>query len=124
MDCVFCKIAEGSIPSKKIYEDELVMVIMDNDPTVDGHALVIPKNHYTDYKDLDKEILDHILKIADKIGLKITEKLNSKALTFLVNYGDSQKVKHFHLHLLPDYGSDTVFKTKRTMEENFEIITK
>lgn len=124
MDCIFCKIAEGSIPSKKIYEDDLVMVIMDNNPTVDAHALVIPKKHYTDYKALDQEILNHILKTADKIGSKITDKLKSTGLTFLVNYGDSQKVKHFHLHLLPDYGSDTIYKTKRTIEENYEQIIK
>lgn len=124
MDCIFCKIANGSIPSKIVYEDELVCVIMDNNPTVDGHALVIPKKHYTDYKELDKEILDHILKIADKIGTQITEKLNSTGLTFLVNYGDRQKVKHFHLHLLPDYGPETVYKLKRTIDENYELITK
>jgi histidine triad (HIT) family protein len=124
MDCIFCKIANGEIPSNKIYEDDLVMVIMDTNPTVDGHALVIPKKHYTDYLALDKDILDHILKVGNEVGTHITKKLNSKSLTFLVNYGDAQKVKHFHLHLLPDYGPDTVYKLKRTITENYELIMK
>lgn len=124
MECIFCKIAKKEIPSKILYEDDLVMVIMDAEPTVDGHALVIPKKHYTDYLALDKEILTHILKIADQESSHIMKKLDSKAMSFLVNYGERQKVKHFHLHLLPDYGPETVNVLKRTTEENYQLIMK
>ena len=101
MDCIFCKIANGEIPGKKIYEDELVMVIMDINPIVDGHMLIIPKKHYTDYIELDNEITTHIYDIAKKMGNLIIEKLDKKSVTLLVNYGDDQQVKHYHLHLLP-----------------------
>ena len=50
-DCIFCKIIKGEIPSKKIYEDELVIAILDIDPNGEGHTLIIPKKHYTDYKE-------------------------------------------------------------------------
>lgn len=121
MDCIFCKIANGEIPSKILFEDELVVVIMDANPTVDGHSLIIPKKHYTDYQELDNEILTHIFEVAKKIGPKIMEKLGAKSLTLLVNYGDDQKIKHFHLHLLPDFGIRESTTTK-TSEEIFAIL--
>ena len=66
MDCIFCKIIDGEIPSKKVYEDELVIVIMDVNPDSNGHMLVIPKKHYVDFKELDTSILIHINDIAKK----------------------------------------------------------
>ncbi len=121
MDCIFCKIANGEIPSKILFEDDFVVVIMDTNPTVNGHSLIIPKKHYTDYQELDQEILTHIFDIAKTIGPKIMEKLGAKSLTLLVNYGDDQKIKHFHLHLLPDFGIRESAATKTT-EEIFAIL--
>ena len=116
MDCIFCKIANGKIPSKKIFEDDLVMVIMDANPSVDGHTLIIPKKHYTDYQELNNEMTTHIFNVAQKIGPKIMEKLNAKSLTLLINYGLDQQVKHFHLHLLPDFGTRDSSATKTNDE--------
>ena len=103
MDCIFCKIVNGEIPSKKIYEDDKVIAIMDVNPVVDGHVLIIPKEHIEDYTKLNNELLLHIYNIAQKLANEIMSKLNSRGITLTVNYGDSQIVKHFHLHLLPDY---------------------
>ena len=122
MDCIFCKIAKKELASNVLYEDNEVIVIMDISPTVDGHTLIIPKKHYTDYTELDTNILNHIFEVAKKISPILMEKLNTKSITFLINYGDDQKVKHFHLHLLPDLSSKA-FKPQRTVEENFKIIT-
>lgn len=119
MDCIFCKIAKGEIPSKKIFEDDLVMVIMDANPSVDGHVLIIPKKHYTDYQELDSNITTHIFEVAKKIGPKIMQKLNAESLTLLINYGEDQKVKHFHMHLLPNFGTRDSIATK----PNDEIYT-
>ena len=102
-DCIFCKIVDGEIPSKRIYEDDKVIAIMDANPVVDGHVLIIPKKHVTDFSELDEQLLAHIHKIAKNLCSRLMGKLNSNALTLCVNYGDSQVVKHFHLHLLPDY---------------------
>lgn len=101
---VFCKIIAGELPSNKVYEDEDVICIMDANPDAPGHALVIPKKHYTTILDLDSDILIKIKNIADKI-MKIQEaKLPGIiGIRAAVNYGEPQVVKHFHLHLIPVY---------------------
>ena len=121
MDCIFCKIVNGEIPGKVLYEDELVLVIMDVNPSVDGHCLIIPKKHFTDYQELDEEMILHIMEVAKKIGPEIMEKMGSTALTLLINYGAEQQVKHFRLHLLPNFGTKTSTATK-TMEETYNIL--
>lgn len=102
MDCIFCKIINGDLPSKKIYEDELVYAFMDIEPTVDGHVLLIPKKHYTDFMELDDNIIIHMNKVRKELAKMLMDKLNVKALSISFNYGDSQVVKHFHMHLLPN----------------------
>lgn len=121
MECIFCKIIQGEIPSKVLYEDELVKVIMDVNPTVDGHALIIPKKHYTDYVELEPNIITHIWEVAQKIGPNIMEKVQASSLTLLVNYGDDQQVKHFHMHLLPNFGT-MESKATKTSEETYSIL--
>ena len=121
MDCIFCKIIKGEIPSKKIYEDDKVLAILDVNPVVDGHTLIIPKEHIEDYTKLDNDMINYIYKIADKLTKDIMKKLNSKGMTFTVNYGDSQLVKHFHLHLLPDY---QIKEKEKDIDEVFKILTK
>ena len=123
MDCVFCKIVKGEIPSKKIYEDDLVMAFMDINPIVHGHVLIIPKKHYTDYMEMDDEITKHIFNVAKTLGNQIITKLNKKSLTLLVNYGDDQQVKHYHLHILPELGVTNETKAINTVDENFNKIT-
>lgn len=105
-DCLFCKINEGIIPSKKIYEDNLVNVIMDVNPISNGHMLIIPKKHYTDYTELDNEIILHINDIAKKMQQLIFERLNTDGVRFIVNFGSAQEIKHFHFHVIPIYKSN------------------
>lgn len=102
-DCVFCKIINGEIPTNKIYEDDNVLVILDTDPHTDGHMLVIPKRHYTDFTELDNDILIKINEVAKKMKDLIYSKLNAQGVTLTINYGLYQVVKHFHLHLVPAY---------------------
>ncbi len=121
MDCIFCKIVQGDVPSKKIYEDENLLAILDVNPCVNGHVLIIPKKHYTDYLELDSNISFKIFELAKKLGLEIMQKLKADSLTLLVNYGEEQKVKHFHLHLLPNYGKNEVANIK-PVEEIYNIL--
>lgn len=104
MDCLFCKIVNGEIPTKKIYEDDLVIAFLDINPNGEGHTLVVPKKHYTDYKELPEELLIHIYKVADKISDKLEKKLNKHSVSFIFNYLDAQQIKHFHLHIVPAFG--------------------
>lgn len=106
MDCLFCKIIEGSIPSKTIYEDELVKVFLDINPNTNGHCLIIPKKHIVTVKEVDNILTTHILEVEKKIYDLLKEKLNIKGLTIVQNNELGQDVKHYHVHLIPRYEDD------------------
>ena len=122
MDCIFCKIANKEIASRILYEDDLVMVIMDANPVSNGHALVIPKKHYTDFLEMDDDLLKHMFKIAKEIGPKNMDILKAKSLTLLINYGDDQTVKHLHLHLIPDYLKSVKNPNIKEIEDVYNLL--
>ena len=118
-NCIFCKILNGEIPSKKLYEDDKVIVIMDVNPKVDGHSLVIPKEHVVDFKEVSDELPTHMYSVARTMTDKLMNKLDAKAMTLCINYGDSQMVKHLHLHLLPDYD---IKESSKSVDEVYDIL--
>ena len=103
MDCLFCKMVNKEIECKKIYEDDLVIAILDLHPDSNCHTLIIPKKHYEDFTKLDNDILIHINEVAKKLAPVLIEKANATSLSIRINYKDSQYIKHYHMHLLPDY---------------------
>ena len=103
MDCIFCKIVNGEIPSYTLYEDDLVKVFLDANPDVNSHTLIIKKKHYQDLFDIDNDTLIHIMEVARKIDKLLKDKLHTDGLTLVQNNGLKQEVKHFHLHLKPQY---------------------
>ena len=103
MDCIFCKIAQGIIPSYTVYEDETIKCFLDVNPDSNGHLLIIPKEHFLGLKEIDDNVLMHIMKSARKMEELLKDKLNIDGLTLVQNNGDIQEVKHFHLHLKPYY---------------------
>ncbi len=105
-DCIFCKILKGEIPSKVVYEDEVVKVIMDINPVTNGHVMIIPKEHYRDIEEIDEDILLHIMQVAKKMIARIKETLGAEGVTLVQNNGLGQEIKHFHLHLVPRYTGD------------------
>ena len=105
MNCIFCKIINGEIPSYTIYEDEIVKCFLDVHPDTNGHMLIIPKKHYTDLDDIDNEVLNHIMKISKKMKKLLEEKLHIDGVTLIQNNGIAQEVKHYHLHLKPCYNN-------------------
>lgn len=100
---IFCRIINDEIPSKVVFEDEIVKVIMDVNPRSNGHLLIIPKTHYQDLFDIDMDVLSHIMKTSKKVGELLVERLNCKGITLEENNGIVQEVKHFHLHMIPKY---------------------
>ena len=129
-DCIFCKIIKGELPSKTIYEDELIKIIMNINPATDGHLLVLPKEHYVNLFDLDKKILNHSIKIIkEKIYKTLKEKLNCVGMTLAQNNELGQEIKHYHIHIIPRYQNDNADfnydKTKlNDLETVFEKLTK
>ena len=104
-DCIFCKIAAGEIPSRKIYEDSDLIAIMDLNPTSKGHSLIIPKEHCTNIYDIDEDIAAKVMITAKKLATKMTVALNCDGFNLLQNNGETagQTMFHFHMHLIPRY---------------------
>ena len=107
-DCLFCKITKGEIPSYTIYEDDLVKVFLDINPSTNGDALLIPKKHIVTIDDLDEELLLHLFEVTLKMKKLMEEKLHIEGLTICQNNGHGQDIKHFHIHLTPRYLNDNV----------------
>lgn len=110
MDCIFCKIVEGKIPSLKIYEDHVILAFLDINPDSNGHTLIIPKKHYKDINDIDEKTLCHIYSKAKDIMKLLEEKLNADGFSLLQNNGSVQEVKHYHLHIKPYYSNKPSIK--------------
>lgn len=119
-NCIFCKIIDKKIPSKILYEDEVVMVYLDINPMHTGHTLIIPKTHYKDLDDIEEKTLNHIMKIAKKIKLLLEEKLSADGVQLIQNNGNIQEVKHYHLHLIPNYEEEK----ELDLDKVYEILTK
>lgn len=107
-DCIFCKIVEGDIPSKKVYEDNNFIVIMDVSPASYGHLLVIPKEHCENVNALSDSLKGEIILLAAKMGERLKEKLNCSGYNILFNTGLSsgQTVFHCHGHIIPTYDDE------------------
>lgn len=107
-DCIFCKIANGEIPSATLYEDEDFRVILDLGPASKGHALILPKEHYPNLYELPDELAEKAILLAKKMIGKMTKALGCDGFNVVQNNGApaGQTVFHFHMHLIPRYEGD------------------
>lgn len=126
--CIFCEIANGNIPSYKIYEDEYCLAFLDISQATIGHTLVVPKKHFDDIFSIDSEYAKHIFDIVRMLSIKIKTNLNVSAVNILNNSGKlaGQTVKHFHIHIIPRYENDSFdikFPENKLEKEQFEQLT-
>ena len=123
-DCIFCKIINGELPSKTVYEDDLIKVIMNINPSSNGHLLVLPKEHYVNILDVPEEIVNHSFKvIRDNLYPMLKEKLECLGLTIAENNELGQEIRHFHIHLTPRYENDNVdFSYNKDMLDDIDIV--
>ena len=101
-NCIFCKIANGSIPAKKIYEDEDIIVFNDINPAAPVHMLVIPKQHIdslTDTEDGHQNLLGKMLLLAPRLAIK---QGCTDGFRTIINTGrvGGQEVFHLHIHII------------------------
>lgn len=103
--CIFCKIANGEIPSTTVYEDDEFRAILDIGPAAKGHTLIIPKEHFDDVTDLDEVLGAKVVPLAAKIGKAMKAGLGCAGFNLVQNNGEAagQTVKHFHMHVIPRY---------------------
>ena len=124
--CVFCKIIKGEIPSKKIYEDNDVLAILDISQATLGHTLVLPKKHYENLFSIEN---NDYLKVMEKVKMlakAITSALNASGCNILNNCGElaGQSVMHFHVHIIPRYENDDLKIEFKEHSLNLEEIQK
>ena len=104
-DCIFCKLANGDIPTRKIYEDDKFVVFMDMSPATRGHSLVVPKDHYANIYEMPAELAGEAMKVAQKMAIKMKDALHADGFNIVQNNEEAagQTVFHFHMHLIPRY---------------------
>ena len=102
MDCLFCKIINGDIPSSKVYEDEFVYAFLDIEPQAPFHAIVIPKKHIASAQEISSENSEYIAKIFEAISIIAKENNLENGFRVVNNCGEDggQPVGHIHFHLL------------------------
>lgn len=123
-NCLFCKIMNGEIPSKKIYEDDKVYAFLDINPNSNGHVLLIPKKHYVTVLDIDKDFIGYALEvIQEKLYPLLKTKLGIDGLTISQNNFLGQDVKHYHIHLIPRYDKNNPLKEKIDVEKIYQKLT-
>lgn len=109
-ECIFCKIADGAIPSATIFENSDFRVILDVSPATRGHALILPKEHFNDIFDMDSDTAAKLFVLAAAVARAMKQVLKCDGLNVVQNNGEiaGQTVFHFHMHLIPRYKDDHV----------------
>jgi histidine triad (HIT) family protein len=107
-NCIFCKLANGEIPTNSIYEDDSYKVILDMAPATRGHALILPKEHYGNIYEMPAERVGEAFSLAKRMAQTMTERLKADGFNIVQNNNEvaGQTVFHFHIHLIPRYKGD------------------
>lgn len=110
MNCVFCKIINGEVPSFKVYEDEHTLAFLDISPVNPGHTLVAPKKHLVNFEDTDEETLCRVIKAVKKVGLSLKKNLGAPGYNVAENNDPAagQMVPHLHFHVIPRKENDDI----------------
>ncbi|MDO4295182.1 MAG: HIT family protein [bacterium] len=124
--CIFCKIANGEIPSATVYEDETFRAILDLNPASKGHTIILPKDHYKDVCDLGETAAQKILPTAARIGKAMKKSLGCTGFNLVQNNGVSagQTVFHFHMHVIPRYEGGPAMVSWEQQASNPEELQK
>ena len=107
-DCLFCKIAHGSVPAYTVYSDDHVLAFLDIAPRAPGHTKVIPRVHAEDLAALPPGEIEPVFLAVQKVLRQLMASLNPAGVTIGVNQGSisGQTVPHLHIHLIPRFEGD------------------
>ncbi|WNY24940.1 HIT family protein [Methanolapillus millepedarum] len=108
MDCLFCKIASGEIPSLKIEEDGKHLAFLDIHPCSKGHTVVIPKKHSAAFAEMSERESAELFAFVNGVSKQIYKNLNADGLSIGTNVYEAagQTVMHTHIHIIPRYNGD------------------
>ncbi|HYF62993.1 MAG TPA: HIT family protein [Herpetosiphonaceae bacterium] len=115
MDCIFCRIVAGEIPSYRIAENETTLAFLDIEPAAKGHALVISKQHAADLLDSVPADLAAVAQMVQQVARQIDAALQPDGINILQNNRPAagQVVMHYHVHILPRWDDDAVMQAWR-----------
>jgi histidine triad (HIT) family protein len=115
--CIFCQIISGKVPSKKVYDDNKCMAILDINPATRGHILILPKEHYSIMPQVPEEVVSHMFLVAKAFSQVLLKKLKSSGTNIFIANGliAGQKAQHFMIHLIPRKEDDQLLN----LEEKF-----
>lgn len=110
MDCLFCKIARGELPSTKVLETDQAVVFLDIRPVTPGHVLLIPRDHHETLSDVPDELAAHAGRLLPRVCRAVRRATGAEALNIIVNHGEAagQTVLHVHWHIIPRRADDAV----------------
>ena len=110
--CIFCDIIDGNIPSKKVYEDDKFLAILDISQTTMGHTLVMPKKHYENMLEMPENEYGELMMLVHRLASKIVGNLSANGVNILINTNASagQTVMHTHVHIIPRYDENDTIK--------------
>ncbi|QWB99976.1 HIT family protein [Mycoplasmatota bacterium] len=107
MNCIFCKIIDGQIPSYKVYEDENILAFLDISQLTRGHTLIVPKKHVKNIFDMDQNLASKVFESVPTIARALKKAFKPIGLNVVNNnQAPHQTVDHFHIHLIPRYEGD------------------
>jgi len=108
MDCTFCRILEGALPSWRVYEDEHTVASLDKGQVTRGHTLVVPRRHAEDIWALSEDEARDVMRSVHRVARVLRDKLGPLGMNVTQANGRAawQEVFHYHVHLIPRYGGD------------------
>jgi histidine triad (HIT) family protein len=124
VECVFCKIVRGEVPSTKLFEDETKMAFLDIFPAAKGHALVIPKKHFESFLEVPREELKELIVLVQDLAKKIVKAVNAEGFNVYQSNGvvAGQTINHMHFHIIPRFKGDGLpLKWKQSKPEKPEL---
>jgi len=128
-ECIFCKIAKGDIPAKKVFEDNETVAFLDINPANPGHSLVMPKKHSENIFDVAEGDLHKAMSVVKDIATKLKDNMNASGINVVQNNGRpaGQLVSHIHFHVIPRFPEDNViisYKRLHMEEKDLDEIVK
>jgi histidine triad (HIT) family protein len=107
-DCIFCRIVDGDIPARSVYEDDDVLAFLDANPLAPGHTLVIPKAHHRALRDVPAALSAAVFETVHDLVGDVEDAVDADAHTVAVNDGPAagQEVPHMHVHIVPRFEGD------------------
>lgn len=108
MDCIFCKIINGEIPTEKVYEDEENVGFLDANPISPGHTVVIPKVHVAKITDMNDERVSTLFNAVKRTAGHVEKGIGAEGLNIGINHGEKagQAIPHIHVHIIPRFEGD------------------